>query len=90
MTPDTDRSASQSGYVHEDTIRSFSMVWFAGMFIGSGITILLSRTGYFALAFPTTAPMVAVVGGVLVTWIALKTLPDARTIATRVEECEIQ
>lgn len=90
MTPDADRSASQSGYVHEGTIQSFSMVWFGGMFIGSGITILMSRTGHFALAFPTTAPVVAVVGGVLVTWIALKTLPDARTIAARVEECEMK
>lgn len=76
------------GYVHEDTIRSLSMVWFAGMFIGSGATLLLVRGGYVALTWPVLEPAGAIAVGAFVTWLALKLLPDARTIAAQVEERE--
>lgn len=77
------------GHVHEDTIRSFLMVWFAGIFIGTGATLLLMRTDDVELTMPVLGPVGAIAAGAFVTWLALKTMPDARTIAATVEEREL-
>lgn len=78
----------QHGEIHDDTARSLATMLFAGFFIGFSSAVLVVKYELATFNRPLAIGAIGICGGVLAAYLALKTLPDARTIAAQVEERE--
>lgn len=76
------------GTIYDDTASAFAYMFMAGVFWGGGIVTALLGYGLTEIGNPTVPIAICLLGGSAVGWLALKKLPDARTIATFVQEVD--
>lgn len=76
----------EKGEIHDETGRALAGQLMSGVFIGIGLSILAAQIFTVEVEKPLLLGAFMVLGGSLFSWLSLKVLPDARTIAAFVEE----
>lgn len=84
----SEQVAPAEGEIYDETGRASAAMFIAGVFVGLGIMALVLGYELISIQDPAIVGSILIVGGIVIWRLALKILPDARTIATFVEESE--
>ena len=86
MSETTATETPGDGEIHERTAEAAAMFTGAGAVAGAGVTAFAVAYVGLPVDHPWGALAVGLLGATLMAWLALRTLPDAKTVALYVDE----